>query len=118
MALIGFEADDGAINRVQVLPLNRNLRTPAIQTNNWLFWAGERRKRVSDEKITGLPVKTTVGQDSCDLWVFFIIKHLGGEDGGLVDEDAQRDIPDLGDVLGQTNDGGHVAFRLCDSARR
>lgn len=44
MALIGFEVDDGAINRVQVLPLNHNLRTPAIQTNNWLFWAGEQEK--------------------------------------------------------------------------
>lgn len=44
MALIGFEVDDGAINRVQVLPLNHNLRTPAIQTNNWLFWAGEQKK--------------------------------------------------------------------------
>lgn len=67
-------------------------------------------------QITGLPVKTAVGQDGCDLWVFFVIKHLGGEDGGLVDEDAQRDIPHLGDVLGQTNDGGHVAVGLHDSA--
>lgn len=117
MALVGFEADDGAINRVQVLPFNHNLGTPAIQTNNWLFWANE-QKWVSDEKITSSPVKTTVGQDSCDLWVFFIIKHLGSEDGGLVDKDAQRDIPDLWDVLGQTNDGGHVAFRLCDSTER
>lgn len=73
---------------------------------------------MSGEKITDLPIKTTVGQDGCDLWVFFIIKHLCGENGGLVDEDAQRNIPDLRDVLGQTNDGGHVAFRLRDSAER
>lgn len=45
--------------------------------------------------MNSLLVKTTVGQDSCYLWVFFIIKHLGGKNGGLVDEDAQRDIPDL-----------------------
>lgn len=91
MALVGFEADDGAINRVQVLPLNHNLGTPAIHTNYWLFWAAEPKAGA----FTGLPVKATVGQDSCDLWVVFIIEHLGGEDGGLVDEDAQRDVPDL-----------------------
>lgn len=95
MALVGFEADDGAINRVQVLPLNHNLRTPAIQTNKRLFWAGDQKERASDEKMSGLPVKTAVGQHSGDLWVFFVVKHLGGEDGGLVDEDAQRDVPDL-----------------------
>lgn len=73
---------------------------------------------MSVERTSGSPVKTTVGQDGCDLWVFLIIKHLGGGDGGLVDEDAQRDVPDLRDVLRQANDGGHVAFRLRDSAGR
>lgn len=33
MALIGFKADDSAVNRIQVLPPNDNLRPPAIQAN-------------------------------------------------------------------------------------
>ena len=38
VALIGFEADDGAVNGIQVLPLNHNFWPPAIQrkSEEWL----------------------------------------------------------------------------------
>lgn len=42
-----------------------------------------------------LPVKATVGQDGCNQRVFLVVKHLCGEDGRLVDENTQRDVPHL-----------------------
>lgn len=46
-------------------------------------------------KITSLPVKTTVGQDGCNLWIFFVIKHLCGKNRRPVNENAQWDVPDF-----------------------
>lgn len=65
--------------------------------------------------LTGLPVKATVRQDSCYPRVFFVVKHLCSEDRRLVDKNTQGDVPHLWDGLGQTDDGGHIAFWLCDS---
>lgn len=41
------------------------------------------------------PVKATVRQNSCNLWVVFVVKHFGREDRRLVDEDTKRDVPHL-----------------------
>lgn len=54
-----------------------------------------KRAAVCAGSLTGLPVKATVRQDVCNLWVFSVVKDLCGEDSGLVDENTERDVPHL-----------------------
>ena len=52
-------------------------------------------KRKKDGGLSGVPVEATVRQHGCNDRVFFVVKHLCGEDRRLVDENTQRDVPHL-----------------------
>lgn len=66
----------------------------------------------------GLPVKTAVWENGCDLGVLFVVEDLGGEDRGLVYEHTEGDVPHLRDGLRQADDGGHVPSGRCDTGDR
>lgn len=94
-----------------VLCLPAQHRTPKFSAILFGSW-----RAASLDGWLDLPVKAAVWKDSCDLWVLPVVEHLGGENWGLVNEDAERDIPDLWDGLGQTDDGGHIALRHGETA--
>lgn len=91
MTFIGSKADNGAIHRVQVLSFNDDPRASAVDIVNMVNTCHGDYQRCGEGvrgALRDVPVKAAVGQHSCDLWLLFVVKHLGCEDRRLVDENT------------------------------